>query len=384
MTTTQSNSDTSTNAKFNKISTKDMEYVAVQDIKYTMQNNSPYHSKVKIFPLEHGMGQTLGNSLRRILMKYIPSSTVIAYKINNMPSEYLAVPGCVEDMVEVNQNLKGLKFRHSEKYSTIDLEIKGPCTVDGLYIANEIKKLGLKDVEVTNYDQHIMTLTTDDVLKLSIISAHGCGYFASDEPNYWSEDIKQLMLKSEGYKPIDSMFSPITKCSYLVQDHYLPNGKLCDMLEIDLATNGLITPKDAVAQSLSFLAEQSMKINAIQNVEMHNSDQSTMDIKFNPILLAHVEDIDFESTRAENGFKSLKIKHLGDLVTTAESKLLQTPSMGARTVDLIKTKLKELNLEFGMYIADWPIQNVTELRQKHLPEIMRSIMELRHSNSTKK
>lgn len=358
-------------------------YIKPTDIKYTSINNDPNHNIVKVYPIERNLANTIGSSIRRTLINLIPGQAIIGLKLNDIPSQYSNIAECKEDTIDIIQNIKKLKLRHTdnEVFKKLDIEIQGPCTVDGLFIANELKKNNYNTVEVIDYSLHIMTINSKTNIKLSILSHKSYGYMPADDPNSWSEEIKSILSQNPDYMPIDAIFSPIPLVSYQVKDYYLNNGKLCDKLEISIKTNGIISCKDAIIYAFNFLANQMLYVNQIQNTEVIEKMNNKLDIDFNPILLELVSNAGFSSTRAQNGFSHLKIKYIGDLVIRSESYLSQAPSVGAITIDAIKERLKELNLELNMYVKSWPVPNVNELRQKYLPEITSYMMELEHKNN---
>ncbi len=363
--------ETSNNNKFT--------YIAPSDVQYESVSNNA--NLINILPLERGIGNTIGNSLRRIFLRYIPGTAIIACKIDELPSQYSNIPQCTEDMIDVLQNLKHLKLDHKNEYESITFSIKGPCKVDGLFIANELKKLNKSDIKVVDYNVHIMNITSNTTISFSLVSHKGYGYFSAEDSLSWQDNIKNVLAKFQDYIYIDSVFSPIKKCSYLVKDYYLNNGKICDKLEITLETNGLISCKDAHIYAVNFLANQARQINNIQQTETIENKNHNLEIKFNPILLELISNAGFNSTRAQNGFAALKMKYLGDLVIRNENYLSQAQSVGATTIEVIKERLKELNLELGMYVADWPVENTAELRQKYIQEITRLMMEAKHKNN---
>jgi len=343
-------------------------------------SNNTHECKVSIFPLEKGMGHTVGNSIRRCLLNFIEGFGIIAFKINDLPSEYSTLTGCKEDMIEISQNLKKLKMTHETKYEIIELQVQGPKVVDGLYIANELKKSYRNNINIVDYNQVLLTITTDTVVNISLISAKGYGYFSAEEADYWDEDIKSLLSQVDDFIIIDSVMSPVIRCSYNVMDHYMNDGRLSDKLEIIFATNRTILPERAITKSINCLIEQFITINKIQNADVPEIKKNEFDIQFNPILLELVANIDFASARAQNCLKQKKIEYLGDLVTKTPNELFKTSSLGKVTIQRIKTKLQDLNLELGMYVPDWPIENPKEVRQKYINEINKAIMELNHNS----
>lgn len=287
-------------------------------------------------PLSRGFGTTLGNALRRILLSALTGAAITAIKVEGVLHEFTTVPGVVEDVTQMVLNLKEIRFRLlDEGPVTLLLDIKGVGEITAADIQPNSR------VEVMNPDQHIATLDTNGVLNMEIYVDSGRGYV----PAELNKDEESVL----GVIPMDSIFSPIRKASYRVEDMRVDMMDY-DRLFLEVWTDGTITAKDAVAEAARTL-----------------SDHLDMFIDFDETYVEPVEKVDEEmeqrkaylskpvaelelSVRSANCLEAADIITIKDLVTRSEAEMLKFRNFGRKSLNEIKTLLTEMGLSFGMLL----------------------------------
>ncbi len=295
------------------------------------------------YPFERGYGQTIGNSLRRILLSSIQGYAIGAIRIQSykdgvahtITSEFEMIPDVVEDTPFLIQNLKSLHLKLPEEMEekTILVEWEGEGVLRGEHLA-------IDGVEVLNKDLELCTFAAGAKVDIELQINFGRGYVPA-EVNAQSIDIV-------GSLPIDSLFSPVLKVSVSVEDYRVGHRSDYDKLILEIATNGVISPADALAEAAKIAKEHlSVFINfdeaSVQDVSEVDEEEHLL----RDYLDTPVEELEL-SVRSSNCLKNAEIRTLRDLVRKTEDDIAKTRNFGKKSLLEIKDKLKEWDLTFGM------------------------------------
>lgn len=297
-------------------------------------------------PLERGYGTTLGNSLRRVLLSSLPGSAIVSVKFSGVLHEFTTIEGVVEDVAEIILNLKQVRLKSlNKKPVKIDIPFEG----EGEFKAGDIQKFS-NEIEILNPDLHIATLNKNAKFDLEIRIGRGKGYVPSYEntsPEY-----------TIGVIPIDSIFTPIKNVKYDIENVRIGDKNDFEKLTLEIATDGSITPEDALTQAAKILREHiqlfiNFDINQEEEQAVSQKDSEKERVK--KILLTSVDDLEL-SVRSHNCLKAANIKTLGDLVRKEESEMLKFRNFGRKSLAELMDIVESYNLEFGMdvdkYILD--------------------------------
>ena len=304
------------------------------------------YGKFIAYPFERGFGHTIGNTLRRILLSSIQGYAVsgiriTSYKNDGQPhllsSEFEPIPEVVEDTAVILANLKNLQIKiDGEVDSTVILlEVKGKDkkTITGA-------DLCLGGVEIINKDLHIATLTSEAHLELEIEIDLGRGYVPA-EVHEKSIDVVNTIA-------VDSIFSPITKVKYAVEDTRVGQRADFDKLILEIWTDGTISPENALAESAKIAKDHfSIFINFNEDDVSGDSEITEDEVAVKALMNTPVEDLEL-SVRSSNCLKNANIKTIGELIKKSEDDIAKTRNFGKKSLEEIKQKLKERNLSFGM------------------------------------
>lgn len=289
-------------------------------------------------PLERGYGLTLGNSLRRTLLSSINGAAVVAVRFDNVEHEFSTISGVKEDVTDIILNIKKVNLRFlGERDATIRLQIEGPRVVT----AKDIITSG--DVEILNPDQVICTLSADCKLNGEMIVRHGRGYVPAERNRTESMPV--------GFIPVDSVFAPIRRVAYNVQNARVGQDTDYDRLTLEVWTNGAVRPDDAVAYAAKILKEQlTTFINFDETDEVDKVREISSETpKLNEHLFKTVDALEL-SVRAANCLENANIRYIGELVTKTENEMLKTKNFGRKSLNEIKDILVEMGLSLGMKI----------------------------------
>ena len=306
--------------------------------------------KVVVEPLERGFGLTLGNALRRILLSSLQGAAVTAVKIAGVQHEFSTIEGVREDVTDVILNIKAIAVRmHAEGPKRMRINAEGPCEVTaGMIEAGA-------DIEIMNPDLVICTLDKGAKLEMEMTVNTGKGYrpAAQNRP----EDAPVGLI------PVDSIFSPIRKVSYDVEDTRVGQITDYDKLTLSIETNGVITPEDAIAYAARIMQDQLQVFINFEEPKEAKVAREEESLPFNRNLLKKVEELEL-SVRSANCLKNDNIIYIGDLVQKSESEMLRTPNFGRKSLNEIKEVLTQMGLHLGMQIEGWPPENIEELAKK--------------------
>ncbi|MBI3610652.1 MAG: DNA-directed RNA polymerase subunit alpha [Nitrospirae bacterium] len=292
-------------------------------------------------PFERGFGTTIGNSLRRILLSSIAGAAVTSLKIEGVLHEFSTLPGVKEDVTDIVLNIKNLRFKlHTDRSKTVRLRKKGPGEARAKDIIHDA------DVEVLNPDLHIATLDKEANLDIEMVIRIGSGYVPAERNKEEGMPI--------GVIPVDSIFSPVRKVNFTVENARVGRITDYDKLNMEIWTDGSVKPDDALAYAAKILKDHmNIFINfdeTIQPIQEQVEDKKT---EFNKHLLRSVHELEL-SVRAANCLKNADIKTIADLVQKTESEMLRTKNFGRKSLNEIKEILSEMGLSLGMKIDHHP------------------------------
>jgi len=301
-------------------------------------------------PLEKGFGQTIGNTLRRILLSSIQGAAVTAIQIDGVLHEFSSIKGVREDVTDIVLNVKNLAIKStSNAPKKIILDIKGPKEVK----AKDITLV--PEIEILNPEQVICNLDEKTNFHMELVVNNGKGYVPANKNK--SED------NPLGLISIDSLFSPVKKVSFSIENTRAGSALDYDKLMMKVETNGTVDAEEAIAYSARIFQDQlSMFVNFDDPQEVVKEIKST-EPEFNRNLLKRVEELEL-SVRSMNCLKNDNIIYIGDLVQKTEPEMLRTPNFGRKSLNEIKEVLNTMSLYLGMEIPNWPPDNIAELSKK--------------------
>lgn len=299
----------------------------------------PNYAKYTAEPLERGFGTTLGNSLRRVLLSSIKGAAITAIQIDQVKHEYSTIPGIVEDVVQIILNLKAIRFRIQDEDSLI-LEL----TADGSgeLTAADIRPNSL--VEIINPDQHVATLDKCQGIDMKIEVQAGRGFSLAEE----HRDPKQPI----GWIPVDAKFSPVEKVNFAVQETRVGDMTNFDQLNLEIWTDGSITPKLALTQAAEIIRNQLDIFTEFDEtyVEPEIEYDEAKELR-NRYLSKPVADLEL-SVRAGNCLETAKIKTIRELVVKTEKEMLEYKNFGKTSLNEIKDQLANMGLTLNMRLED--------------------------------
>ncbi|TAK39711.1 MAG: DNA-directed RNA polymerase subunit alpha [Betaproteobacteria bacterium] len=305
-----------------------------------VQNLSPLHAKVTMEPFERGYGHTLGNALRRVLLSSMPGYAPTEVQIAGVVHEYSTLDGVREDVVDLLLNLKGVVFRlHNRQDAIVTLKKKG----EGPVTAADIE--ASHDVEVVNPEHVIAHIAAGGKLEMQIKVESGRGYVPGNM-RYLPEETKSI-----GRIILDASYSPVRRVSYTVDAARVEQRTDLDKLTLDIETNGVIEPEEAVRYAARILVEQLSVFAQLEGTSLPTEEKKT--IAPDPILLRPVDDLEL-TVRSANCLKAENIYYIGDLIQRTETELLKTPNLGRKSLNEIKEVLASRGLTLGMKLENWP------------------------------
>jgi len=304
-------------------------------------------------PFERGYGHTLGNALRRVLLSSMVGYAPTEVQISGVVHEYSTIDGVREDVVDLLLNLKGIVFKlhnRDDVFLTLRKDSPGPVTAADIDLPH--------DVELVNAEHVIANLTQGGKLDMQIKVEKGRGYVPGTMRNL--SDSKTI-----GRIVLDASFSPVRRVSYAVESARVENRTDLDKLLIDVETNGVIAPEEAVRQAARILVEQLSVFAALEgaepSIDVLGTGGNVMPIgagglrspQIDPILLRPVDDLEL-TVRSANCLKAENIYYIGDLIQRTENELLKTPNLGRKSLNEIKEVLASRGLTLGMRLENWP------------------------------
>jgi DNA-directed RNA polymerase subunit alpha len=290
-------------------------------------------SKFVIEPLEPGFGYTIGNSLRRTLLSSIPGAAISSIRIDGVLHEFSTIPKVTEDVTDIILNLKGLVLRSDlDEPSTIYLKAKGPGEVTAADISPPA------GVDVLNPDLHIATVGKAASLEMELVVERGVGYRSAERNKKPRDPI--------GVIPVDSIFSPVTRVSYSVENTRVEQMTDRDRLILDVETDGSITPREALASAGSTLMELVTLFSELAEAPGLAVGPAQDETQLSGDLAITIEELNL-SVRSYNCLKREGINTVGDLVQRSEAELMDIRNFGQKSIDEVKGKLEELGLSLN-------------------------------------
>ncbi len=301
-------------------------------------NSKPSYGKFVCEPLERGFGITIGNALRRIILSSLYGAAIVSVKFDAVMHEFSVIEGVLEDISEITLNLKEVRLRLSDNEPrTIQIDAQGPKEVTaGDIISGDGK------CEVLNPGLHIATLSEKADLKMSMTVKIGKGYSLAEANKDQEAPV--------GTIPVDSVFSPIKRVSYVVGNARVGQKTDYDKLTMEVWTDGSVKSEDAVAYAAKILKEQmAIFINFDEQLEPEPEKISgePQKPKFNENLYRSVEELEL-SVRSANCLKNANILKIYQLVSKTEGEMLKTKNFGRKSLNEIKEVLNEMGLSLGM------------------------------------
>ena len=291
---------------------------------------------------ERGFGTTVGNSLRRVLLSSLTGAAVTTVKIEGVLHEFSTVPGVTEDVTSIVLNVKSLRLKlHTDKPKTIRLRKKGPGEAKASDIQHDA------DVTVLNKDLHIATLDKEATLDMEMVVKPGRGYVPAERNKEEGLPI--------GVIPVDSIFSPVTRANFHVENARVGRVTDYDKLMLEVWTDGSITPRDAVSSAALILRDHlDIFIHPDQLGETKPEARREEERReINKNLFRSVNELEL-SVRAANCLKNANIKTIADLVQKTEMEMLKTKNFGKKSLNEIKEILTEMGLGLGMKLDALP------------------------------
>jgi len=313
-------------------------------------SNPDVAGKIVAEPLERGFGLTLGNALRRILLSSLQGAAVTAIQIDGVLHEFSSIEGVREDVTDIVLNVKAIAVRmHVEGPKKMRLMAEGPCEVTaGMIEAGA-------DIEIMNPDLVICTLDKGAKLNMEMTVNTGKGYCPAAQNRPAECPV--------GLIPVDSVFSPVRKVTYEVEDTRVGQITDYDKLTLEIETNGVISPEDAVAFAARIMQDQLQVFVNFDEPEAQKEKEEEEELPFNRNLLRKVDELEL-SVRSANCLKNDNIVYIGDLVQKSESDMLRTPNFGRKSLNEIKEVLTNMGIHLGMQVEGWPPENIEELAKK--------------------
>ncbi len=302
-------------------------------IDYVEKDDQINYGRFVVEPLERGYGTTLGNALRRILLSSLPGAAITNVKFDGALHDFSTLPGVLEDTIEIILNLKAVSLKiHSDEPQTLTIDTDQAGAVK----ANDIN--APSDVEILNEDQHICTLEENARLYMEMTAVNGRGYVPAER--------NKLPQQPIGVIPVDSLFSPIRKVNYRVEDTRVGQVTDYDKLTLEIWTDGSIRPDEAVSLAAKILNTHiSLFVNLTEEVDEVEITSDRKEEDLERILEMTIEELDL-SVRSYNCLKRAGINTVGELVRKPEEEMMKVRNLGKKSLEEVEQKLDELGLGF--------------------------------------
>ena len=294
------------------------------------QNN---YAKFVCEPLERGYGVTIGNSLRRILLSSLPGYAIDTIKIDGIAHEFSTIPGVTENVTDLILNLKQVCLKSDDRDDKeLSIKAKGPCEV----LAGDI--ITDSTLSVVNKDLHIAYLDDDAELNIEMTAIKGRGYREGSRANY--EDLPANVL------PIDSIFTPVKKVNFQIEKTRVGQRADYDKLTMDIWTNGVIEPYQALSMAAKILNEHLEMFIDLSEIAKTMSIMSQKELSMKDKLLeTPIEELEF-SVRSYNCLKRAGIHTVADIVSKTEQDMIKVRNLGKKSLEEVMNKIADLGLEF--------------------------------------
>ncbi|MBP3313687.1 MAG: DNA-directed RNA polymerase subunit alpha [Oscillospiraceae bacterium] len=292
------------------------------------------YGKYVVEPLERGYGTTLGNALRRVLLSSLSGTAATSIKIAGVQHEFSTIPGVKEDVTEIVLNVKKIIARlHCEGVKTVYIDATGECEVT----AGDIKADG--EVEILNPDLHICTLCADATFNMEITLSHGRGYVPAERNKSAQTTI--------GVIPIDSIYTPVYKVNYTVENTRVGNMTDYDKLTLEVWTDSTISARDAVSLGAKILVDHLSLFTDLSETMMNlTTVKDPVNTQQNKIMELTVEELDL-SVRSFNCLKRANINTVEDLISKTEDDMMKVRNMGRKSLEEVQNKLAMMGLSLA-------------------------------------
>lgn len=310
--------------------------VRVPTIECLEHSEDGLYAKYSYEPLERGYGTTVGNAMRRVLLSSLPGAAVTAIRVDKVFHEFSTIPGVIEDMTEVILNIKSIRARvHTEGPKTVHIKVnKGEVmTVTARDIDHD------NELEIINGDQVIFHTNGDEDVEMDLTFAQGVGYKNAEENKWPHQPI--------GVIPIDSIFNPVRKVNFNVENTRVGQVADYDRLVLEVTTDGTINSTDALIYAAEHLIKHIKPFTVLDHEELSQEEavepEDTDHVEVHDTL---IEDLDF-SVRTYNCLKRANINTLGDLVARTEEDMMKVRNLGKKSLEEIVMKLDEIDLSLA-------------------------------------
>lgn len=293
------------------------------------------YGKFVVEPLERGYGTTLGNSLRRVMLASLPGVAITSIQIDGVLHEFSTVQGVTEDVTQIILNLKQVALKiDSEDAKDLEIDVKGPAEVTAADIQGD------GDVTILNSDLHIATVSDGAELHVKMTADKGRGYSSADDNKTRMEGL------AIGVLPIDSIYTPIERVNYTVENTRVGQSNDYDKLTLDVWTNGSLTPTEAISLAAKILTEHlTMFVNLTEEAQVTQVMVEREETHQEKVLDKTIEELDL-SVRSYNCLKRADIQTVKDLTERTEADMMKVRNLGTKSLDEIKLKLAELGVGF--------------------------------------
>ena len=308
------------------------------DLKIKTDNKSltKTYGKFIVQPLERGYGVTVGNALRRVLLTSLPGAAITNVKVEGVLHEFSTITGVKDDMADIIQNLKGVRFKLTDSdVDNVTITLKGKKSLTAADIQSQTDEF-----EVLNKDHYITELNSKGSISMEIRVGVGKGYVPAEE--------NELPNAPIGTLAIDSIFNPVTKVTYNVQP--VPGAKdPIEILNIEVETDGSVTPEDAISYSATVLMNHLRLVEAIAKPEVLEVTEKISEeiIKIRNLLNLTIDEMEL-SVRSHNCLQAAGIKYIYELVSKEENEMLKYKNFGRKSLTELVEKLDEMGISFGM------------------------------------
>ena len=292
------------------------------------------YGKYVIEPLERGYGTTLGNSLRRVLLSSLPGTAVTSIRISGIQHEFSAIPGVKEDVTEIVLNIKRIIARlHSDEPKTVYIEASG----EGEVTAGDIKADG--EVEILNPELHIATLGPDASLSMELTLDHGRGYVPADK----NKNPQQII----GTIPVDSIYTPVLKVNYAVENTRVGNQTDFDKLTLEVWTDRTISPRDAVSLGAKILVDHfTLFTDLSDSIGSRSTVVEKVETQRDKVREMTIEELDL-SVRSFNCLKRANINTVEDLISKTQDEMIKVRNLGRKSLEEVEHKLAMMGLSLA-------------------------------------
>ena len=301
-------------------------------------------AKITMQPFERGYAHTLGNALRRILLSSMVGFAPTEVSMTGVLHEYSALDGVREDVVDILLNLKEIVFKIVGTQSNGSIDVVLKKAEEGPVYASDIELP--HDVEIINPDHVIAHLSKDGVIDMRIRIERGRGYQTA------AGRLRERDYQSAGVIHLDSSFSPVLRVNFAVEHARVEQRTDLDCLVLEVETNGVLDPEQAVRCASRILIDQLMVFSDLKHSPLEEPVQDEVPT-FDPLLLRPVDELEL-TVRSANCLKAENIYYIGDLIQKSETELLRTPNLGRKSLNEIKEVLAQRNLSLGTPLNHWP------------------------------